>query len=346
MSFAANKVLLPTSGRALALYGYTYREGVMKLIPIILGALMVASCSSSPPKPSERLANLEDLEEFWVDLKKSKNEAISIEERKYAVASWVYSAVADRTYLEPETLCFPLDEKWINIKISEGDFEELLKNGFFAQAWHRTSSRGDNELVIAYRGTDGPDDFRHGNFSFMKSPFSNSQFESAIKFRDLIFQVADNNEKLNYDYVVFVGHSLGGGLAQYAQDFTPNSRAFVFNSSPNRGRLYSIFKKHESKKYVTRLYEKGEVLRWPRWLLFDFDRYDNSNPGGLGMNTRWFQFYKDNLIENHNMKDFSAALTKLAAVAGDAQAAEAIDFLKQRRKGNKEAATENCSIRN
>lgn len=293
--------------------------------------MLQIGCGSTPKVPNVRLINLDDLPDYWVDLDKSKNRALSLEERKYAVASWVYSAVADRAYMELESLCFPLDERWREIVVNLEWSNKRKENGFFAQAWHRVSSKGNRELIIAYRGTDGANDFWHGNFSFFRSPFSASQFDSAIDFRDLVMETASHDKELEYDYVVFVGHSLGGGLAQYAQDFTENSRAFVFNSSPNRGRLYSIFKKHKSDKFVTRLYEKGEVLKWTRWLLFDFDSGDNSNPGGPGMNTRWFQFYEDRLIENHNMKDFSAALTKLAAAAGDPQARAVLDFLKKRR---------------
>lgn len=305
----------------------------------------MSGCSSTPKSSSVRPINLYDLADYQVDLDKSKDRELSLLDRQYALASWVYSAVADRTYLEPETLCFPFDETWRQISINEKQFKKLQENGFFAQAWHRTSSQGNKELIIAYRGTDGSDDFWHGNFSFFKSPLSVSQFDSAIEFRDSVLDVTASDKELEFDYVVFVGHSLGGGLAQYAQDFTENSRAFVFNSSPNRGRLYSFFKEHKSKKFVTRLYEKGEILKWLRLFLFDFDIFDNSNPGGLGMNTRWFQFYKDHLIANHNMKDFSAALIKLAAVAEDPQAKVIIDFLKKRsRVGGGRLTNSKCSL--
>jgi len=280
---------------------------------------------------------------FWVDLDLSKDRVLSLEERKYAIISWVYSAVADRVYLEPENLCFPFDEKWREVRVSPEKVAKMSNNGFFAQAWHRTRASGERELIVAYRGTDSVDDFWYGNFSFFENPLSVSQFDSAIEFRDLVISETKKNGELTFDYMVFVGHSLGGGLAQYAQDFTENSKAFVFNASPNRGRLYSLFRAHKSHKFVTRLYEKGEILKWPRWLLFDFDSSDNSNPGGPGMNTRWFQFYEDHLIENHNMKDFSAALTKLAAVAGDQQAIAVIDYLKRRRRGEHGPQESKCS---
>ncbi|WP_158078642.1 lipase family protein [Microbulbifer mangrovi] len=37
-----------------------------------------------------------------------------------------------------------------------------------------------------------------------------------------------------YDTIVFTGHSLGGGLAQYSQRFFKNSKSIVFDPSPNR----------------------------------------------------------------------------------------------------------------
>jgi hypothetical protein len=306
----------------------------MKGFLVVISLLFLNACSSTPTTPNSinvRQMNLEQLAEFWTDLDKSDNRVKSLEEWEYALSSWVYSAVADRTYIKPERICFPLDEEWQSIEIEKDAFEVLQRNGFYAQAWHRISFLGAKELIIAYRGTDGVDDFWRGNFSFFKSPFSRSQFDSAIFFRDLVLDKVSKNSNYDFDYIVFVGHSLGGGLAQYAQDFTENSRAFVFNSSPNRGRLYSLLVPHKGAKHVTRLYEKGEVLKWPRWLLFDFDGFNNQNPGGLGINTKWFQFYKDHLVKNHNMKDFSAALIKLAAAAGDTQAKALLVFLNERR---------------
>jgi len=312
----------------------------MKSVFTLICICLLSACGSSPtPERQDRLANLEDLAPFWVDLKLSANEALSIEEREYALASWVYSVAADRTYLEPETLCFPLGEDWQNIEIGKSTMSRFMTNGFFGQAWLRDNSK-QKELIIAYRGTDSADDFWYGNFSIFETPFSKSQFKSALEFRDLVKAAVNPNE---YDYVIFVGHSLGGGLAQYAQDFTPNSKAYVFNASPNRGRLYSLFETHQSERFVTRVYEKGEVLEWPRWLLFDYDNSDNSNPGGEGMQTKWFQFYQDNLIENHNMKDFSAALTKLAAVAGDSDAKAVIGHLKNRRLNIDSFEHQNCT---
>lgn len=305
--------------------------------------LVLFACSSNPPKPETRLIHLEPLPDWRLDLDLADDREASISEREYAVASWVYSVAADRAYLEPENLCFPFDEKWHQIFVGSEQYRELTKNGFFAQAWYRTNASGRKELIIVYRGTDGADDFLYGNFSFIRSPFSISQFESALTFRDLVFEQT-RKDNLGFDHVIFVGHSLGGGLAQYVQDFTERSQAFVFNASPNRGRLYSLFRSHKSEKFVTRLYEKGEVLKWPRWLLFDFDPFNNSNPGGPGMNTRWFQFYEDHLIENHNMKDFSAALTKLAAAAGDPQAIAVMNHLRERRVTPNHSESQNCKL--
>lgn len=302
--------------------------------------VLLSACSISPNAPATRKANLEKPIERWFE----DSELYRLD-RSYAVASWVYSVVADRTYLEDETLCLPLNEKWKEIIVDKSEFAKLTKQGFFAQAWHRTTKDGSaKELIIAYRGTDGADDFLSGNFSFIKSPISSSQFDSALTFRNLVLNQINQNPFFEYDYIVFVGHSLGGGLAQYAQDFTESSRAFAFNSSPNRGRLYSLFEEHISDKFVTRVYEKGEVLRPLRFVLFDADPFNNDFPGGPGMNTRWIDFYKDSLIANHNMKDFSTALTRLAAIAGDSEATEVIEYMRKRQQGEGEPFPTHCSI--
>ncbi|WP_334020498.1 DUF6792 domain-containing protein [Alteromonas sp. S015] len=301
--------------------------------------LLLSGCSSAPNQAPIRKAHLSEFQNHWVG-----DTELNHADKKYALETWVYSVVADRAYLEDETLCLPLNEQWKEITIDENEFKNMQSNGFYGQAWHRTVSNGKKELIIAYRGTDGSGDFMYANFRFFSTKNDDSQFTSSLLFRDLVIEKANANPSLAYDYVTFVGHSLGGGLAQFAQDFTENSKAYSFNGSPNRGRLFSLGKPHEEPRNATRVYEKGEVLRPLRWLLFDFDPSNNENPGEPGMNTRWIDFYKDSLIANHNMKDFSTALTRLAAFAGDKEAERVIDYMRERRLDNVEKHPSHCSI--
>jgi pimeloyl-ACP methyl ester carboxylesterase len=309
-------------------------------IPLsILLVLLLSGCATPASKKTIRQAHLSEFKNHWLG-----DSELDKADKKYALETWVYSVVADRSYLEDETLCLPLNEQWREIIVDKEKFSNLLDNGFYAQAWHRSVAGNKKELIITFRGTDGSGDFKYANFRFFRTKDDKSQFTSALTFRDLVLEKASANPDLDHDYIVFVGHSLGGGLAQYAQDFTENSKAYSFNGSPNRGRLFSLGKPHEEVRNATRVYEKGEVLRPLRWLLFDFDPYKNANPGEPGMNTRWIDFYKDSLIANHNMKDFSTALTRLAAFSGDMEAEKVIDYMRERQPDNIEKHATFCSI--
>tara|TARA_Y100000052_G_C2949913_1_gene86473 strand:- start:954 stop:1937 length:984 start_codon:yes stop_codon:yes gene_type:complete len=317
------------------------KELTMKLVNLIvfisLFSFLSACSSTSVVEP-----HLEKPKEYWYE--DTELNAIDI---SYAKASWVYSIVADRTYLEKITLCLPFSDTWQEVMIDRNEYSKMQKNGFDAQAWLRT--RADNnkkELIIAFRGTDSfLSDFLYANLVFWEPIIGESQFVTAVKFRDAVLRKIEAAPDLEYDDLIFVGHSLGGGLAQYLQDYSVNSQAYVFNASPNRGRLYKKFGKPDAEKYVTRMYEKGEVLQYLR-LFSDTDRYDNDNPGGKGMNTRWINFYSWNLIANHSMKDFSTALIRLAVIGGDKEAEKVMAHMIKRSETGVNAHKHHCTIAN
>ena len=265
----------------------------------------------------------------------------------YAKASWVYSIIADRTYLEDVTLCLPFSDTWREVIIDPKEYSKMQENGFDAQAWERV--RGDNgktELIIAFRGTDSfLSDFLYANLVFWEPLIGESQFVTAKKFRDAVLEKVDADPELKYDDLIFVGHSLGGGLAQYLQDYTVDSKAYVFNASPNRGRIYEKFGKPTAEKHVTRMYEKGEILQYLRYFS-DIDRYDNDNPGKEGMQTRWIDFYKGNLFSNHSMKDFSTALVRLAVIGNDEEAKKVMAYMIERAETGISEHSQYCTIAN
>lgn len=313
----------------------------MKLVnPVFFISLLLflTACSST----SVVEPNLEKPVDRWY--KDTELNAVDI---SYAKAAWVYSIIADRTYLEDVTLCLPFSDSWQEVIIDPIEYSKMQKNGFDAQAWLRIRADiGKKELIIAFRGTDSfLSDFLYANLVFWEPIIGESQFVTATKFRDAVLNKIEADPTLEYDDLIFVGHSLGGGLAQYLQDYSVDSQAYVFNASPNRGRLYEKFGKVHAEKYVTRMYEKGEVLQYFR-LFSDTDPYDNDNPGGKGMNTRWINFYKWNLLANHSMKDFSTALIRLAVIGGDKEAERVMAHMIERSKTGVNLYQQHCTIEN
>lgn len=210
--------------------------------------------------------------------------------------------------------------KELEIKPKEKD----IKIGFYAKSWLKVKGECKT-LVASFRGTDSVwKDFFKGNFVFFPHPIGGTQFDAALDFVDRTIK-----DTISYDKIIFTGHSLGGGLAQYAQRFYKNSKAIVFDSSPNKGRIYSLF----SKKYdpnTVRVYEKGEILELPRKLL-DADRKWDWTPNKTGKSTIWMDFFSDGALDGHNMSDLAMSLVRVAASAGDKEALNVIKSLEDKR---------------
>lgn len=300
-----------------------------KLASIALTAILIAACSSTPEKTGDYAkADLRDLPDWRlgpVDNKPGKD--AHIRERAFATFSYPYAIASDVVYEDPEQIPFPIKENWLDLKINQDD---LLSDGFYARAWIRTLSDESKELVVTFRGTDAPNDFWNGNLAVIPFIFGTTQFDAAIEFtNDSIAKAKEMG--VEYKQLVLAGHSLGGGLAQYVQVFTENSLAVVFNASPNKGRLYSLFSSHVSDVNSVRLYENGEVLKYFRWALLDFDTSFDKTPEGEGERTIWLDFFTDGAFDGHGIQDFAMALVKLAAEAGDDGAKSVVKTLKDRR---------------
>ncbi len=250
--------------------------------------------------------------------------------QNFAKASFVYAIAANDAYEKPsslsESIPFPSSEKWLPEILSRN----IPKTGFFAKSWVRRTNTGAKELVISYRGTSGDvEDWTRGNFFITNLFFIDNQFDNAFEFaKD---SVNKSKERNGFDSIVFTGHSLGGGLAQYVQRYFKDSRAIVFDSSPNKGRIYSIFDWNKYPDNSLRIYEKGEVLEYIRKPL-DFDAGYDESPFGVGKKTRWMSFYQGGPVAQHDMQDFAISLVKVAASTGHMDALDVIKQLEIKRK--------------
>ncbi|MEM6483905.1 MAG: hypothetical protein AAF662_02805 [Pseudomonadota bacterium] len=255
--------------------------------------------------------------------------------RRFANVSFVYAiasfAAYDRAQATQEQIPFPSEETWTDVIAGEAND----KTSFFAKSWLRTLESGETELVVAYQGT-GPlwehwRDWTRGNAVLTNFFVMRTQFDDALDFAMKSIDIA--NTQGGFDRLVLTGHSLGGGLAQYTQRLIPDSRAVVFNASPNKGRVYSTFKWIRGKTYsvdVVRVSERGEILEYIRKPL-DFDRHYDEYPSQKGKSTRWMDFYSGRLISGataqHDMQDLAMNLTKVAASDGNGLALDVIGQL-------------------
>lgn len=284
----------------------------ISLCVLIVICAVVSGCSSTGTTKMEEV-DLRPLACHWYD---GSNEArISTKFEREAAFSRhvaVYSVAAYDVYDDNveryENIPFPSDEKWRVIESRNSVQDDI---GFAARAWIRTLSDGNAELVVSYRGTDDfSKDFLKGNFVFLKHFFGRTQFDAALDyFREIQQQTLD----ISPTRTILVGHSLGGGLAEYVQRLTPNSEAITFDTSPNQGRLYSIFEKKYPRNAV-RVYEHGEILSYLRFLVSP-DLTRDQFPIGTDVRAIWFDFYASNPLSAHSMRDLSASLIKVAAAS-------------------------------
>ena len=107
------------------------------------------------------------------------------------------------------------------------DQNTSIITGFSASLFIRPSGDGNKEYVVAFRGTQGITDIL-GLSTDIKQPFiSDPQYMQALRYAQKVIDIAksDNNAS-----VIFTGHSLGGGLAQFC-GLAYGKDAYCFNAA-------------------------------------------------------------------------------------------------------------------
>ena len=164
---------------------------------------------------------------------------------------------------------------------------------------------GSGQIVVAYRGTDSPIDWRN-NLALREPP----------QYRQALAHLRPLRAKYPQAAMTVAGHSLGGGIAMNMSMRVPGVEAVGFNMSPRvrfgRTTPYDT--------YRASLYEVGEFLtgvtRFPAAVaLPDSVHYGNYN----FLDYRFFAFSP---VPEHSIYEFTRALTVLAMTRGDAKARE------------------------
>ncbi|MDB4265123.1 hypothetical protein N9891_00080 [bacterium] len=300
-----------------------------KLFLKILVLIQLTSCGTYVVKNSKGLP-LADLRELPAHWHKSPEELAKDEglqrAQRFANHGVMYSIAAldvyDKPRSEKEPIQFPSTENWEPILHEEGIQNSI---GFAGRAWLRTKSNGKQELVVAYRGTQFSEanDWLLGNLVPVSGALRRNQYDAALEYALSSIQVCGKETN-----VVFTGHSLGGGLAEYAHKFVKNSRAVTFDTSPNQGRIYSLFKSRQSKKTAVRIYEKGELLSFLRFIMSP-DLCLEDSPEGSGVRAAWMDFYNSNPLAAHDMHDLCTSIVKVSASTGNREALSVIEQLEE-----------------
>jgi hypothetical protein len=305
----------------------------LNIIPLFFVIISALFATTQVVKYSE--LDLRELNCDWFNNDENYKYAEGLKRaRKFSEYVSIYSIAAYNAYdddlNEIENIPFPDKEVWDELETEAGIEDEI---GFAAKSWVRIKENGDKELIISYRGTDDFwKDFFKGNLVFIKGIFGRTQFDAALEYAIFIESMI-SQKNISVDRIILTGHSLGGGLAEYVQRLLPNSIAITFDPSPNQGRLYSMFSVKEEKDSV-RLYERGEILAYFRYILspdFTFEE----DPAEVETKAIWVDFYDDDIMSAHSMRDLSISLIKVSASVGNTEALNVIQQIEARQRNYK-----------
>ncbi len=173
--------------------------------------------------------------------------------------------------------------------------------GLLYQVWKK-----DDLIALAIRGTVGKVRVVLSNAHWINRflPFDDQYKE----LRRILPPVLESIRESYPDHeIISTGHSLGGGLAQFANYQTDAiKRTFVFNSSPVTA-WFSSNQEGEGSK-ILRLYETNEFLQYVRELtetVYLFNAAPNKNPFIL---VHAANLSSHNIFKSHSIDDMVAHL--------------------------------------
>jgi hypothetical protein len=288
------------------------------------GPLTPCECDGKPLRAGLPYADLRPLMDHWDPSKKPRNLKRPAEFAKYSYPYAIASVKAYDASPEEAFIHFPVGEVWDPYEKCHYT-EECI--GFAAKSWLRKKPGGTRELVIAFRGTQFTQwsDWRYANFVPISQACCHNQYKAALFYaKSVVTSAGADRSGIR---VILTGHSLGGGLAEYCQRFIQNSEAVTFDPSPNQGVLYALGRR-ETRKDAVRVYERGEILAFFRYIGSP-DIKRECSPEGEGVRAIWLDFYNSDPLSAHSIHDLAMSLVKVADLNGDAGAKSVHDQMKR-----------------
>jgi len=318
------KIQEDTTGPAVTRHT-THKVVNMRTIVLSIVVILFSGCANQSGFTCSQNLHCENLtSDAW-----AKNDNGYDRARAFANRNAIYAVYSANVYDKPASayppIFLPSNEYHRDILHNKGI---VIETNFRAKAWLRyrygASQPQKPILVIAFRGTDSWLDTLSGNLRLFETQ-GLDQFKSAKTYTHDVLQYLRGN-RLDYAKIVFTGHSLGGGLAEYMQLITDNSEAVVFMPSPNNGFLYSLTSGDKRKSMnTTRIYEKGEILNILRLAVshdYEYDAWPNSDDD---IKTAWINFFKWSPIENHGIRDFAMKMLQIADIEGNCSARNVLE---------------------
>jgi pimeloyl-ACP methyl ester carboxylesterase len=242
-----------------------------------------------------------------------------------------YAALASAAYNSPDQAT-GIPEKWSNVPFALPD--KWRSSGLHCQIWeHR-----EKEIVaIAFRGTRffSLQDWianLHWFIWLANEPFSEPRFHTHYTiineedFKAAVKSVLSDPARADYQLVT-VGHSLGGGLAQFFAFKSPNpvSHAFAFNSSPVNGHFIAADKDKPPATTFVSAFQHGEILAYLRFALSKV--VPRSALDYWEMRFNLLQGFKP--ITHHAMRDFAVELRTLSQLPEKEARVKRLDRIEQ-----------------